>query len=253
MVNNSRYRTIINAGGCSRRIAHLTRDKPKSFLEINGKRLIEYTLDYLSEQGISDVTFSIGYMKDYFMRTIGRNRGSLNIDYVVDENYESGGHGWGIYVTRESWAKDKKDALWIDADNFYEPAILDNLIRFEGENVVIIDKNPRNKNLEEELVLGRNGIVTGFKRGVHSKESESAGEFLGMSKFSRDFMEKLYNYMEKYFEERGPNHKYERVLNDFIKDTGERVSYSDCGKLFLININTEEDYKRAKEQHRRIK
>lgn len=253
MDDNSRYRAIIPAGGCGKRLANLGRDRPKSFLEINGKKLIEYTLDYLSERGISDATIAVGYMKEYFMETIGRKRGNLNVEYAVSENYETGGHGWGIYVTRESWAKDKKDVLWIDADNFYEPAILDNLINFDGGNVVIVDENPRNKDLEEELILGRSGVVAGFKRGIHSKEDESVGEFLGMSKFSRNFMNGLYDYMEKYFKEKGWNHKYERVLNEFIRDTGGKILYADCGKSFLININTEEDYKIAKELQRRIK
>jgi len=250
--NNLEFRAIIPAAGCSRRLTHLTRDKPKSFLDINGKKLIEYALDCLNKKGIRNATLIVGYKKEQFIDTIGKKRGGLNIDYVVSEDYETREHGWSLFLSGESWRKDKKDVLLMDADNFYEPALLDKLILSEKENVVLVNGAPGKKE-EEEMVVGRNGIVEGLKRGIFEEGKGFAGEFIGMNKFSSEFMEMLYNYMENYFEEKGPNHKYERVLNDFIRDSGKKVDYIYSGGLRCININSEEDYEMAKELHRRIK
>ena len=48
---------FILAGGKGMRIKELTKDKPKFFLEINGKRIIDYHLDKLSK--LTKLAFSI--------------------------------------------------------------------------------------------------------------------------------------------------------------------------------------------------
>ena len=53
---------VIIAAGASKRIARLTKHKPKSFLEIEGKRVIDYHLDTLHRRGINDIIF-VNHMK----------------------------------------------------------------------------------------------------------------------------------------------------------------------------------------------
>ena len=57
---------IILAAGKGKRIAEITGGDPKSFLKINGKRIIDWQLDYLDEIGVKDIIIVVGYKKERF-------------------------------------------------------------------------------------------------------------------------------------------------------------------------------------------
>src|SRR3990167_9028577 len=107
-MNPQATQVIILSAGCSRRLAHLTRQHPKSFLQVGAKRLIDYHLDNLSRLGFRDVCLVVGYRADFVQASLGGTYGQLQLDYVVAHDYASTGHGWSWYLTRELWKKNKK-------------------------------------------------------------------------------------------------------------------------------------------------
>jgi NDP-sugar pyrophosphorylase family protein len=58
------------AGGRGERLRPLTDNRPKPMVEINGKPIIGYQVDWMRAQGVTDVVFLCGYMgnmiQDYF-------------------------------------------------------------------------------------------------------------------------------------------------------------------------------------------
>ena len=58
------------AGGRGERLRPLTDNRPKPMVEINGKPIIGYQVDWMRAQGVTDVVFLTGYMggmiQDYF-------------------------------------------------------------------------------------------------------------------------------------------------------------------------------------------
>ena len=57
---------IIMAAGKGSRLKNLTGGKPKSFLEIKGKKLIEYNLRLLQKYQINDIIIVTGYQSESF-------------------------------------------------------------------------------------------------------------------------------------------------------------------------------------------
>lgn len=53
---------IIMAAGKGSRLGQLTKDKPKSFVEVKGIKLLEYNIALLHEYGITDIVVVTGYM-----------------------------------------------------------------------------------------------------------------------------------------------------------------------------------------------
>jgi NDP-sugar pyrophosphorylase family protein len=68
-VNVILYALII-AGGRGERLQPFTNDRPKPMVEIDGKPIISYQVDWMRDQGVTDVVFLTGYMggviQDYF-------------------------------------------------------------------------------------------------------------------------------------------------------------------------------------------
>ena len=66
----SALQTVILAGGLGTRLGDLTKEVPKSMVPIFGKPFLEYQIELLRAQGISEIILCIGHMsgqiKDYF-------------------------------------------------------------------------------------------------------------------------------------------------------------------------------------------
>ena len=78
---------LILAGGLGKRLGSLTKNNPKPLIEIDGKSLIEYTLENLSLNGFTDVVISTYYKAEKIMNKIGDGtKYGLNIEYIVEEN-----------------------------------------------------------------------------------------------------------------------------------------------------------------------
>ena len=51
----------ILAGGLATRLGDLTRGRPKSMVEVQGKPFLEYQLELLRKGGIKDITLCLGH------------------------------------------------------------------------------------------------------------------------------------------------------------------------------------------------
>lgn len=246
MAENASHHVIMPAAGSSRRMSHMTEDRPKALLELEGKTIIEHSLDILDSRGFRRVTFVVGYMRDLFMQTLGSRHKGISIEYVVSHDYATTEHGWSLYLTKNSWQAARSPVVFMDADNIYDPLMLDKVMATARENVVLVDSLFKTGAREEELVLGRDGMITGLKRGLAQDHEDYVGGFVGINKFSSSFMGALYAYMDDFFEKNGPKFKYERVFDSMISATGAKLFYIDTGGLAWVNINHKEDYELAK-------
>jgi choline kinase len=247
MTANASYQIIMPAAGSSRRMSHMTEDRPKALLELEGKTIIEHSLEILDARGFRRVTFVVGYMRELFMQTLGARFKNISIEYVVSQDYATTEHGWSLYLTKDSWKGAKSPVVFMDADNIYDPLMLDKVMAAPLENVVLVDSLFKTGAREEELVLGRNGMITGLKRGLAQDHEDYVGAFVGINKFSSAFMDTLYAYMDDFFEKNGPKFKYERVFDSMINTMAAKLNYLDSGGLAWVNINHEEDYNLARE------
>ncbi len=86
-------RALILAGGEGRRLRPLTNDKPKPMLEMAGKPIIEWEIEWMKEYGIRSFVVSGGYMKDKLVSYLGTGaRFGVDMDFVVeDEPLGTGG------------------------------------------------------------------------------------------------------------------------------------------------------------------
>ena len=69
-----------------------------------------------------------------------------------------------------------------------------------------------------------------------------AGGYVGVTKFSPDFMVRFYRFCESYFDKSGDSHKYERLFDQMVRIEKVDLNYQDVSKFCWLNINTKKDY-----------
>ena len=76
----------ILAGGLATRLGDLTRDRPKSMIEIEGKPFLEYKLDLLRKGGVKNIALCLGHMGEQIESYFGDGRRyGVNIKYSFED------------------------------------------------------------------------------------------------------------------------------------------------------------------------
>lgn len=236
---------IILAAGCGRRLGPAAQDKPKTFLPVRGKPLLRYILDHLDERGLSDVTLVVGYQRELLMKTMGASYKSLRLAYVVSADYATTGHGYSLFLTRPAWKGG--DVLLIHSDIFYDPAMIDKVLAYPQTSVTAVDPVYEQVTYEEIAVLGKDGRMTGIKRGI-PKDPSIVGHCVGITRWSGELMGKLYPHTEAFLAKNGNNHNWEPVFDAFLESGGAPPMHYVLCPLPWININREADWRRAEEE-----
>lgn len=73
------------AGGLATRLGPLTKETPKSLIDILGKPFLQYQLEFLRKGGVKDVVLCIGYMGEQIEKYFGDGKEfGINIKYSYD-------------------------------------------------------------------------------------------------------------------------------------------------------------------------
>ena len=79
------YSVLILAGGMAKRLYPVSQKIPKSLIKINNKPFIDYQLNYLKTQGITNVVISVGNLGDMIRsHIVNKNTSGLNVNFSFD-------------------------------------------------------------------------------------------------------------------------------------------------------------------------
>ncbi len=79
-------KALILAGGYGKRLRPYTEEKPKPLIEVAGKPILGWQLEWLKSLGIDTVVLAVGYLKDKVIEEIGSGRKyGVRVVYVVEE------------------------------------------------------------------------------------------------------------------------------------------------------------------------
>ncbi len=220
-------------------------EEPKSLRKVAGRPILFHALEALEARGMHRLTLIVGYERQRLMEAVGPARGGLRIEYVVNEDYDTTEHGWSLYMARDAWRQGHAPVLFMDADNVFDPDLLDRLLAAPEGNVVLVDPTFDTSRQEDELVLGSDGHVTGFVRGHAHAFNDCVGAFVGINRFTPEFMQTLFDFMDDFFAVHGRRYKYERVFHRLLDGTGAMMRYLDTAGLDWVNVNHHAELNRA--------
>jgi len=238
------FDVILLAAGCSRRLAHLTQDLPKSFLPVAGRSILERNLAALQRLGFERITAIVGYRQAVFHEQIGTRWGRLRLRYVESPDFASTGHGWSLFQARELWRRERRPVLLVHADVLYDGRILEKLLDAPGPDVAAVDNHFESKTGDEVLVHGDRARITGIRK-IGGPTEAVLGEVVGLNRWSPAYMEELFEFMDAFFAAQGRDHNWEPVVDAFLAGAARPLRPLLTDGLPWININYEEDLRLA--------
>jgi D-glycero-alpha-D-manno-heptose 1-phosphate guanylyltransferase len=76
---------VILAGGMGTRLKEVVPDKPKPMADINGRPFLEYLVNYLAQNTVSRIIFSVGFKADIIINHFKNKFKNIDIEYVIED------------------------------------------------------------------------------------------------------------------------------------------------------------------------
>ena len=232
-------KALILAGGRGKRLKEVSEDKNKCMVEVQGKPLIQHSLDWASKTDISGIVIVVGYMAEQIMNAYGDEYNEKPIKYVIQKEQKGLIHA--IECAKE--VIDKEDFMLMLGDELMmRPKHSEMIRRYYDEDifglcgvVVVDDKNLIKKTYS--IIQGEDNKIIRLVE----KPNNPINNIMGTGNCI--FKNEIFSYIPKtpINQKRG-----EKELPDLIQcviDDGKIVkSFVICDQYFNLNLKEDIDY-----------
>lgn len=240
------YRVILLCAGIGERLRPLTYTTNKSLLKVEDKTIIEHMIDVFISSGIDIELFQIiiGHMGYKFRKLLGSSRKGISIRFQENPLYDITGAAQSLYLTITSLYHGC-NCIIAEGDYVLDQKLATQLIESSFENCVLVDTSERYPKGDPVLAYGSETNLIKL-RWPAPYESGWLGEALTIFKTSKNSSLRLGMILKEYLLEDGTAKKeivepYNRLMKieDFHWVSTQGAKWAE--------VDTEEDYERAKE------
>ncbi len=226
---------LILAAGRGTRISRYLEGKPKCTVDVGGKALIQYTVSILKSKGINKIGIVLGY-KDTVIRNLFKNE---NIDFFYNPFFDVTNSIASCWFAKE-FISNNEDLIIMNGDVFIEPDILDIILK-EKMNPVLFSDESRKEEADYKLKYENNILQ---KYGKELKGSDITGEYIGIAKMDKEYVQKFYQQLCSMISEQKHSVWWENVLYELSKD--ENIYVKNVEGKFWAEVDYIEDYENIK-------
>lgn len=216
-------RAILISAGKGERLYPLTKNTPKSLLEVgNGLTLLETQLHSLAENNIKDIVIIVGYKAEQIEAKIKHYQGDMNITTVFNPFYDCSNNLLSVWMARNYM---DSDFISINGDDIFSPTVIENLLKSKEDITMVIDEKPEYDDDDMKVVHHNHCILEVSKK---IEKDRANGESIGMIKFSNKGTKIYTSILEEMV--RDPENRnafYLKAIQRII-DKGFKVHYSVC-------------------------
>lgn len=216
-------KAILISAGKGERLYPLTKNTPKSLLEVgNGLTLLETQLHSLSENNIKDIVIIVGYKAEQIEAKIKHYQGELNITTVFNPFFDCSNNLISVWMAKHHM---DSDFITINGDDMFSPAVIENLLKSNNDITMVIDEKTEYDD-DDMKVIHQNGNI--FEVSKKIEKSKANGESIGIIKFINKGPKIYTSILDEMV--RDPDNRnvfYLKAIQQII-DKGFKVGYSLC-------------------------
>jgi choline kinase len=168
-----RITAIILAAGVGKRLGGGIADRPKCLTELDGRSLLDRTLDALEQVGVRQAVVVVGYLAEQVQEAVAGREG---VGTVYNPEYRKGAI-LSLWTARE-WLNG--DVLVMDADVLFPVEMLRRLVDSPHSNCFLMDTRAANDG-EAQMLMAKDGRVLDIARGLRG-DFDACGESVGFLK-----------------------------------------------------------------------
>lgn len=203
---------IILAAGMGRRLGEMTKNNTKCMVEVNGVKLIDRVLTYLSHLDLKRIVIVVGYQAQNLMEYVENQYKNLNIEFINNPIYDKTNNIYSLTLAKDKFKED--DTLLLESDLIYEESMLRLLVDNQQPDLALVAKYEKwmdgtMVNIDDD----RNILNFISKKEFKQSEVDKYYKTVNIYKFSKSYINNQYlPLLEAYCQMKGNNEYYEEVL-----------------------------------------
>ena len=214
---------VILSAGMGTRLMPLTKEIPKTLLEINGMTLLERMIRNCIDAGINKFIVIVGYNREKVTELCPQiaEKYDIEIKAIENEKYDITNTSVSTYLASKFIEEnDLDDFVLINGDNVVDPKIISNIVASNNTGMIIDNFKELNEesfkliiddeSFNEERTIA-NGKINSIGKGLDIPSS--TGEFIGVSKVVSDDVAEFNRILESLIEE-DPQNYYDFAFKD---------------------------------------
>ena len=235
-------KAIILAAGMASRLRPLTLHTPKSLLTIDGKSLLQRSMDALIQNGIKDFVIVTGYLHEKIEAFVKEQYAdTISVKFIYNNVYDSTNNRYSLWLARPE--AEGEDFLLLDSDLLYDPQIITEVMANKAANVLTLIKHDLGEE-EMKVVTDADGVIKEISKTCNP--SDAAGESLGIEKIGKEYSAALYKELEVMMNTEHLENKFYELAFERLIPQGHTYNVLDVSHLFSCELDTVEDFENAK-------
>jgi len=230
-------RVIIYAAGISRRLNSIVGNGLKGLLELNGKRIIEYQLDWIVRQPISEIIIVLGLEHELYREILGNSYKGMPVIYVYNPDYKDKGNMLSLWCAREYC---DTDILFTTSDLICNYKDIDKFNNSEAENKILIDKKSIELFHDSDPVKVQieQGLIANIQKN-NDKLATVDGVAIGLYKFSSQGIKSILSSIEDKIKHGNDDLSLYYAIDNVLDECNVKPIFAD--KCKWVDIDTPED------------
>ena len=167
-------KALILAAGLGTRLQPFTLDHPKALAVVNGKTLLQRNVEYLQQQGITELIVNVHHFPDQIINTIEANNGwgsKISISDETDAVLETGGG-----MQKAAWYFEKEESFVVMNVDMLTSMPLTQMIEQYQNNKPLATLAITDRNSTRYLLFDANNKLCGWR---NTTTLEEKGAVLG--------------------------------------------------------------------------
>ena len=203
---------IILAAGMGKRLGEVTKNNTKCMVEVNGEKLIDRVMTFLSHLDLRRIVIVVGYQAKNLVDYVGKKYSQLNVEFVENPIYDKTNNIYSLALAKEKFKED--DTVLLESDLIFEEAMLKKMVDNHQPNIALVAKYEQWMD-GTMVTIDEDCNILNFisKKAFRQEELDTYYKTVNIYKFSKDFINHQYlPLLDAYCQMKGNNEYYEDVL-----------------------------------------
>ena len=235
---------IVLAAGAGRRLEPLTRDLPKTLLEVApDTTILDVALSNLAAAGITDVAIVTGFAAHQIESRLPllQDRHGVRLTTVFNDKALEWNNAYSLWLARELFAD---GALLCNGDTVHPAGVERVLLAGRGQGLLLAIDDVKSLAEEEmKVILTADGTLQRINKQLDP--GTAAGEYIGVTLIEPAVAPDLADALRATWE-RDPGLYYEDGYQEYV-DRGLTAHVAPIGKMDWVEVDNHEDLARARE------
>lgn len=219
---------IIFSAGLGTRLQHLTENRPKALVEINGKPLLWYAIQKLTKAGVTKLVINVHHFADQIIAYLKHENFDAEI-FISDESEQLLDTGGGLLKARQ-WLNGTEPIVAYNVDVF-STVDLNDVLLYHQQQKALATLVVRKRQTSRYLMFNSNMELTGWKNTENGKQVICADSFYSSEPYAFSGIQILSPLIFEMITETGKFPIMQLYLR--LAKTEKIVAYNDLSDFWL--------------------